>query len=235
MSNLMFSKDQLDLLSAVGEAGGNDEGNYTTAHPPPYNDNNQPSGRSLPSGPSATPQTVMSTSQTPGQQLEGAGQHYPASDSSATVRPDEVASVTQALQDSLPQHGFLYELVPRMHILFHLDRDYNGGAQPLTERAIAALNYDFAHGSSNSNVEQWIHGRSQFSSDPAGINMSILRSPRTETESRTGSKSSFSMVSSSTVQPSQMEHVNFTVCAAGLQFADVSAPAARQLLDEDCV
>ncbi|KAI0970207.1 hypothetical protein F4678DRAFT_132875 [Xylaria arbuscula] len=226
MSNNMFSDAALDLVSAVGLTDGDAENNHEAVYPLQYNNNDQLSGTSLPSGPSATPQTVITPSHTPGQQLEGAGQHYPASDSSATVRADEVASVTQAL----------FQPVPRMHILFHLDRDYDGGAQPLTKRAIAALNYDFAHGSGNSNVEEWIHGRSQFSStDSAGINMSILRSPRTETETRTGSQSSFSMVSSSTVRPSQMEHVDVTLRAAGLQFADVSAPVTRQLLDEDCV
>ncbi|KAI3343147.1 hypothetical protein F4824DRAFT_494937 [Ustulina deusta] len=226
MSSRTSPEDPFDFCSVAGDAGGEFEDSFTAVRPPEYNNSDQPSRRSLPTGPSAAPQTGVTTSQAPGHilssQLDDAGQHYPASNSAATVTGAEVAAATQAT-------------LPRLHILFHTNRDYNSALQPLTERAVAALNHDVAHGSGNGNVGEWIHGRSQFSpTDPMGINMSVLRNPPTGSATRTDSRSSWSMISSSTLQPSQIENVADAVCATGQQFADVSAPIGP-LLDEDCV
>ncbi|KAI0428944.1 hypothetical protein F5Y09DRAFT_343153 [Xylaria sp. FL1042] len=206
------------------------EDNYTAVRPPQYKDSNLPSGMSLSSGPSVTPENVVTRSQAPGRptssQGEDAPQHYPASDSTATVRADEVAATTQATQ--APRR----DPTPRAHILFYIDRDYNGATPPLTERALAAHNHYVAHASVNGHIDEWIRGRSQFSAaDPVDINMSILRNDRTETATRCGSSSSWSMISSSTLTPLQIEPVADVVCDTGVQFADVSAPIGH-LLDE---
>ncbi|KAI1428164.1 hypothetical protein F5Y12DRAFT_78371 [Xylaria sp. FL1777] len=239
MSSHIFARDQLDSLSVIGDADGEFEDNYTAVRPPQYKDSNQPAGMPLPSGPSATPQTVVTTSQAPGHlassQLEDAGQHYPASNSTATVRADEVAAATQAFHATHPQLPSSTGPAVRTDLFFYVNCGYDGGVQPLTEEAVAAHNYNSAHGSGNGTIIEWIHGRSQFSpAYPMGI-VSALQKPQTSTVIRTGSKSSWSIISSSTLQPSQVEHVAEAVCATGLQFSDVSAPIGRQLLDEDFI
>ncbi|TGJ88528.1 hypothetical protein E0Z10_g234 [Xylaria hypoxylon] len=237
MSNHMSPEERLELLSSISNTSGEFEGNFTATRPPQYNDSNQPSGRFLHGGLSAVPRTLVTMSQAPQvptpSQLEDVGQHYPSSDSTGTVMADEVAAAAAAAF-SQPRPGL--DPVPRMHILFHINRDYNGAVLPLTERAVAALNHDFAHGSGNGNVDEWIHGRSQFSpADQMDPSMSVLRHPRTRTVTRTGSTvaSSWSAISSSTLRVSLMGHVADDVCATGLQFADVSVPIGNHLLDED--
>ncbi|KAI0818337.1 hypothetical protein GGR55DRAFT_71260 [Xylaria sp. FL0064] len=237
MSSHVSPKDQSDFLSVIGETNGDFEDNYTAVRPPQYNVSNLPSGVSFPSSPSVpsgTPDNIVTAGQATGRpmssQLEDAGQHYPASNSTATVTADEVAAATLATQAiQAPGTG----PTPRMHIFFHINRDYSGAVQPLTEHAVAALDHDFAHGSVNGYFAEWIRDRSQF--PPAGRNISIPQKYRTETATRTGSDSSWSIISRSTIGSMQMEPWADAVCATGMQFAEVSAPNRRGLLDENCM
>ncbi|RWA08326.1 hypothetical protein EKO27_g6783 [Xylaria grammica] len=235
MSSHIPAEEQLEPLASVCDNNGGFEDNYTPTRPPQYNDRNQPSGRVLPGGPSTVPRTVV-TSQAPDNptspELEGVGQHYPALNSTATGVVDGVVTVAAA---SIPPHQPYPDPIPRAYVLFHVNRSYNGAHQPLTEGAIAALDHDFAHGSASGNVGEWIHGRSQFTrANPVNPSISVLQCPRTYTVTRTGSTvlSSWSIVSS-THQVSSTGHVADDVCAVGQQFADVSAPIGRRLLDED--
>ncbi|KAI0460061.1 hypothetical protein F5B21DRAFT_128879 [Xylaria acuta] len=213
MSHRLPSEDQAEFLSGIDNAG--EEFDYqdafTAGCPPQYHDSNQ------------APQTVVQDAML--SQMQGIRDHYPAScrtDSTATVLADKAVATATATQ-------------PRPHIFYHVNRDYNGAAEPLTEEAVAALNDDFRNGSYNGNVGEWVRGRSQFPpSDPVDLNLSVLRNPRTRTDSTLGS--SWTVVSSTTPSGSQMEHVADVICAAGLQFADVPAsPTGPTLLDEDFI
>jgi hypothetical protein len=159
---------------------------------------------------------------------------YPLScntDSTATIVAEKAGST--ATIAASPQQV-------RKHILFHTNRDYNspGGVQPLTEGAIAAFDHD-GTGSYNGNIAAWVRGGRQSSpEDVVSVNMSLLRSPRTRTTTRTGSTlgSSWSMVSMATPSVSQVDYIAESICAAGLQFNDVPAgPTGPDLLDEDIV
>ncbi|KAI1283294.1 hypothetical protein F5Y07DRAFT_394210 [Xylaria sp. FL0933] len=234
MSSHVSPRDQSDFLAVVGETNGDFEDNYTAIRPPQYNVSNLPSGISFPSGPSVTSDNRVAAGQAAGplmsSQSEDAGQHYPASNSTATVTADEVAAATLATQATQAPGT---DPTPRMHILFHINRDYSRAVQPLTEHAVAALDHDFAHGSVNGDFAEWIRDRSQF--PPADRNISIPQKYRTETATRTGSDSSWSFMSLSTLGSIQTEPWADAVCATGMQFAEVSAPNRRGLLDENCM
>ncbi|KAK5630063.1 hypothetical protein RRF57_005778 [Xylaria bambusicola] len=222
-----------DHMSQIGQSAEDFEDNHTFKRPPQLNLSTQPAGGSSPSSASSVSQAAVVTGQTPrclaSSQLKEAAQHYPASDSTATVMADEVAGATQA---ALPR---LDPVVPA-YILFHVNRDYNGAVQPLTEGAVAALN----HSCTYSSVPEWVQGRSQFfPGDQLGLDMSELLPSRirTSTAARTGStvESSCTMVSRSTLK-SMKTWGSHEVCAAGLQFADVCIPIHHHqlLLDDDC-
>ncbi|KAI0515195.1 hypothetical protein F5B22DRAFT_192195 [Xylaria bambusicola] len=221
-----------DRIPHLRESSVDFEDNYTFDRPPQLNLSTQPAGGSSPNGASTVSQAAVITDQTPrrmaSSQLEEAGQHYPASDSTATVMADEVAAATQA---ALPR----LDPVVRAHILFHVNRDYNGAVQPLTEGAVAALNHDYAY----SSVAEWVQGRSQFSpADQLGFDMSNMLPSRirTSTAARTGStvESSCTMVSRSTLKSTKTWGAH-TVCAAGQQFEDVCTPIYHSHLSlDDC-
>ncbi|KAI0446700.1 hypothetical protein F4803DRAFT_448739 [Xylaria telfairii] len=212
MSHYVPSDDQVEFLSGISNTGeGFDEDGFTAVRPPQYNDSN------------CVPQTDVQDLMLP--EMQDAGHHYPAScdtDSTATILPGKAAATAAAAPT-------------RSYIFYHLNRDYNGAVEPLTEHAVAALNDDFRNGSYNGNVGEWVNGRSQFPpKDPMDLNLSVFRHPRTRTASTLGS--SWTIVSSTTPSGSQMEHVADDICAAGLQFADVPAfPMGHGLSDEDLI
>ncbi|KAH8165696.1 hypothetical protein CIB48_g2572 [Xylaria polymorpha] len=216
MSHYVPSDHQADFLSGISNAGeGFGEDAFTADRPPQYNDSNR------------VPQTVVQDLML--SEMQDVGDHYPAScdtDSTATVLPPIAAATTATATTATPI---------RPHILYHVNRDYNGALEPLTEHAVAALNNDFRNGSYSGNVDEWVYGRSQCPpSDPEDLNMSVFRHPHTRTDSTLGS--SWTVVSSSTPSGSQMEHVADCICAAGLQFADVPAfPMGHDHYDGDDV
>ncbi|KAI8948010.1 hypothetical protein F4801DRAFT_485854 [Xylaria longipes] len=185
-----------------------------TAGRPQYNDSN-------------LPQTVVQDLML--LQMQGSSDHYPAScrtDSTATILADKAAATAAATSATTPT---------RDYILYHVNRDYNGAVEQLTEQAVAALNNDFRNGSYNGNVGEWVRDRSQFPpSDPVDLNLSVLRSPPTRTDSTVGS--SWTIISSATPSDSQEEYMADDICAAGGQFVDVPAsPTGPTLSDEDCI
>ncbi|KAI0546797.1 hypothetical protein F4679DRAFT_401692 [Xylaria curta] len=216
MSHYLSSEDQVEILSRLDDtddAFGYEDA-FTAGRPPQYNNSNQ------------VPQTV-------GQdiipsQMQGTIDHYPTScrtESTATVLADKDTVAATATATATPT---------RDYILYHVNRNYEGDAEPLTEYAIAALNNDFHNRSYSGNVDEWVRGRSQFPpSDPVDLNMSVFRSPHTRTDSTVGSSWTIvSMTSSS----SRAEHMADVICAAGLQFADVPAfPMGPTLLDKDLI
>ena len=223
-----FSPSQFDLYSYMSEDAGDFEDNYTVVRPPQFKLSTQSSGESSPSGSGALLKAAPATVQTPSRLASS----YPAPKSTATVMADEVAAATQA---ALPQ------LQPRNspaippRILYYVNRDYNEFVQPsLTEGAVAAFDHEYAHRS----VIEWVRGGSQFSpADQMESSVSELLVPaRTQTAARTGStvESSWSKVSSPSLNSSQMGLALDDICATGVQFADVSAPIANLLLEEDC-
>ncbi|KAI0533877.1 hypothetical protein GGR58DRAFT_87319 [Xylaria digitata] len=228
------SEAQLAPSSAMSSMSAEFEDNFTAARPPQYNGSNQPSGGFLPVGPSAVPRAILATGQASeaiSPQLQDAGQHYPASDSTGTgtVMADEVVAAIAAPLSQPPPN---LHLTPRMVLQFYINHDYDGAVQPLTEQAIAAHDYNIACGSGNSNVVEWINGGLQFPAvDSRSLSMSVFRHSRTQTATRTGSTvpSSWSVVSSSALQVSMSGHGDDGVRDTGSQFTDVSAPAYPQL------
>ncbi|KAI0192956.1 hypothetical protein EV127DRAFT_27721 [Xylaria flabelliformis] len=212
MSHYLSSEDQMEILSGLDntDEAFNYEDAFTAGRPPQYNDSNH------------VPQTVVQDLMP--SQMQGIRDYYPAScrtDSTATVLADkDTVTATAPTRD---------------YVLYHVNRNYEGDAEPLTEYAIAALNNDFNNRSYGGNVDEWVRGRSQFPpSDPVDLSMSVFRSPRTRTDSTVGS--SWTMVSSMTPSSSQTEHMADVICAAGLQFADVPAfPVGPTLLDKDLI
>jgi hypothetical protein len=233
MSYHISPQDQFELLSRFSDYSDDEisEGNFTPARPSQYNDQNQ--SRTLPSTPSAVPRNLTMANEELVvlllQTLGGRYRYTPSynTESMATVTVDEAAAT--AAPTGL-----------REHLLFHLNRDYDGAVQPLTERAIAALNDNFGTGSYNGNIGDWILGGPQPSpADLMSVNVSVLRSPPTQAMTRTGSSavgSSWTVVSMSTPTVSQVDHTADSVCAVGLQFDNVAAhPNGPGLLDEDFV
>ncbi|KAI1752056.1 hypothetical protein F4782DRAFT_167620 [Xylaria castorea] len=211
MSHQLPPEDQVEILSRLDNTDEefDYEDAFTPGRPPQYNDNNQ------------VPQTVVQDLKL--SQMQGTEDHYPAS-----CRTDSTATV---LADKAPPTATATPM--REYIFYHVNRDYNGATEPLTEHAIAALDNDFRNGSYNGNVDEWARDRSQFPpSDPVDLNLSVFRSPRSRTDSTVGS--SWTIVSSATPSSSQTEHMADDIRAAGLQFADVPAsPMDPTLLDKD--
>ncbi|KAI1737816.1 hypothetical protein F4680DRAFT_199466 [Xylaria scruposa] len=224
MPHYLSSEDLVEILSRLNDTDDafdafDHEDAFAAGCPPQNDDGNQ------------VPQTVVRD--TMPSQTQGIRDHYPAScrtDSTATVLVDKDAVTATATPT-------------RDYILYHVNSNYEGDAEPLTEYAIAALNNDLRDKSYSGNVDEWVRdnvdewarGRSQFPpSDPVDLNMSVFRSPRTRTDSTVGS--SWTIVSSTTPSSSQTEHMADVICAAGLQFADVPAfPMGPTLLDKDLI
>ncbi|TRX97948.1 hypothetical protein FHL15_001158 [Xylaria flabelliformis] len=151
MSHYLSSEDQVEVLSHLDntdETFDYDDA-FTAGRPPQYNDSNH------------VPQTVVQDLMP--SQMQGIRDHYPAScrtDSTATVLADKDAVTATA--------------PTRDYILYHVNRNYDGDAEPLTEYAIAALNNDFHNRSYSGNVDEWVRGRSQFPpSDPMDLNILV--------------------------------------------------------------
>ncbi|KAI0408878.1 hypothetical protein F4802DRAFT_300805 [Xylaria palmicola] len=240
MSHYMPPKDEASFLSHIIETDEDfGEETYTASRPPQYNNSNQAPGRALPSAPGAVPRTVLTTAASLAdlalsQTSDARGRYPPSSytESTGTVVANGASAVAgAAVTGGTP--GL------RLDLLFHINRDYNGAVQPLTERAVAALNHDFGQGPFNGNVAEWVRCRLHYPpSDPMDLSPYTLCHPRTWTVARTGSTvgSSWSMVSSTVLSLSQVGHVADDICAAGWQFDEVPAwPAGPAILDEDLI
>ncbi|KAI1124709.1 hypothetical protein F5Y10DRAFT_24103 [Nemania abortiva] len=205
-------------IKSVDADEGFSEGSFTPTRPPQYNDSNQPPKRtasSLEEGHSGSGRTATTPT------IVGVGNET----TPATIHTTNEASVPNQSP------------VLRAHILYHVNRDYDGAMQPLTERAVAALNNQVANETWNSNLGEWMGGGSHFwPASPTDINMSVLGRPQASTVAGTGTGSgpSWTIVPEPMLPASQAEHVGEVVSAAGDQFAQVSAcPKGDGLLDED--
>ncbi|KAI8631774.1 hypothetical protein F5Y19DRAFT_375854 [Xylariaceae sp. FL1651] len=236
MSQYISHNDQAHFLGKIGDEWVYIEDNFTASRPPQYNDENLPS--MLPGGPGSVPRTVVTTGRSVCMsQFRGALNRYAPSnhtDSTATVMADSAAAATTATL-----HDYYPCLRPNDQLLFHVNRNYNGAEQPLTEQAMAAHNNNLGGGSYTGDVGEWVKGGPPFSpEDLVSVNVSVLRGPRTRTVTRTGSTagSSWIFVSSTAPSVSQVDYTAESICAAGLQFDDVPASACitgPNLLDED--
>ncbi|KAI1176210.1 hypothetical protein F4777DRAFT_578259 [Nemania sp. FL0916] len=142
-------------------------------------------------------------------------------------------SSSQSSLDGVTNHP---NLGPRSYLEYYLNLEYNGAVQPLTEHALAALNDDFERHTWNGNIDAWVESQPpQFSSSsPMERTVSILRTRRSPTAVRTGSRSSRATRPPPSLPHPRVEHVADFVSGAGFLFDDVAAcPTGVALLDED--
>ncbi|CAJ2501179.1 Uu.00g040320.m01.CDS01 [Anthostomella pinea] len=124
--------------------------------------------------------------------------------------------------------------VPRGDLLYFINRDYDGAAQPLTQHAIEALNHTYNTGAYTGDIREWVHG-GQFAGHEQtelSASMMVTKGPRSHATTQT-TGSSWTIVSS-VPSRSHDDRTADAVCATGCKFDDIAAhPSGSSILDED--
>ncbi|KAI1335677.1 hypothetical protein F5Y15DRAFT_243852 [Xylariaceae sp. FL0016] len=200
--------------------------NYTAERPPHLNLTNVPS---VTTAAAATPRTLPGSLNTcigsrTGSELDVASSIRDYAHSSLSGATGKTDSTIKGDEGGLI----------RSHLLYYINRNYDGGADSLTKRAKDALDNTYTPYTHGKDIDEWIQEGCFQACPPKDASVlgasTVVHGSRSHTSRTTGS---WSIVSSVHSQP-RADRTSEWVAAAGWQFDDAPAyPRGRILPDED--